>query len=126
MHAQDLSGFWKGSLTMPGGCFPINYIELQLTVAGQTVKGDSYHYLDAENFIKKRCTGSYDPTTKKLTVQEEMVTELKIPQNCVVCIKNTNSSIVKETQLKLLKAAGQDILMVRCPPVNPVPLCFRV
>lgn len=72
---------------MVGGCFPVNYIELQLTVSGKSVRGDSYHYLDSDNFIKKRCTGSYDPDNKKIVVQEESVTDFKIPNACVICIK---------------------------------------
>jgi hypothetical protein len=85
--AQDISGFWKGTLTIPGGCFPQNYIELQLTVTGEKVKGDSYHYLDQNNFIKKKCSGTYIPGSKTIIVQEEMVTEQKIPEFCGICIK---------------------------------------
>jgi hypothetical protein len=72
---------------MVGGCFPVNYIELQLTVTGKYVRGDSYHYLDTDNYIKKRCTGTYDPSTKVIVVQEESITDFKIPNSCVICIK---------------------------------------
>lgn len=87
VFGQDISGFWKGTLTIPGGCFPQNFIELQLTVDGNTVRGDSYHYLDRNNFIKKKCTGSWSPETKTLVVQEEYVVERKVPENCSICIK---------------------------------------
>ncbi|RZL02473.1 MAG: hypothetical protein EOO89_29405, partial [Pedobacter sp.] len=86
-YAQNISGFWKGTLTMTGGCFPINYIELQLTISGTIDTGDSYQYMDVHNYIKKRCTGTYDPNTKTIIVQEEMVLSYKIPQHCVICIK---------------------------------------
>lgn len=118
-YAQDLSGFWKGTLTMPGGCFPINYIELQLTVAGTTVRGDSYHYLDADNFIKKKCTGSYDPSTKLLTVQEVMVTELKIPQNCVVCIKKYKFTYSKRDTVETLEGGWTGHIDGTLSPCQP-------
>jgi hypothetical protein len=85
--AQDISGFWKGTLTIPGRCFPENYIELQLTVEGSRVRGDSYHYLDQNNYIKKRCTGTWNESSNTLVVQEEIVTEKKVPEHCGICIK---------------------------------------
>ncbi len=94
--AQDISGFWKGSLTVPGGCFPENYIELQLTVRGSRIFGDSYHYLDQNNFIKKRCSGSFDSATKTVIVQEDYVTEKKVPEHCTVCIKRYTFLYTKE------------------------------
>ena len=53
VQAQNLNGFWKGTLTMSGGCFPINNIELQIHIASDSVSGDSYHYLDIDNYVKK-------------------------------------------------------------------------
>src|SRR5688500_283102 len=87
LEAQDISGFWKGTLTMKGGCFPINHIELQITVTNNQVTGYSYHYLDLDNYIKKECSGYYNPVTKKLIVQEGNILTVQIPSNCVVCIK---------------------------------------
>jgi hypothetical protein len=87
MQAQDVSGFWKGSLTMPGGCFPVNNIELQINIAANSINGNSYHYLDANNYIKKTYEGTYDSTQKKVIVQELLVTNYRIPQTCIVCIK---------------------------------------
>lgn len=85
--AQNLNGFWKGTLTMTGGCFPINHIELQINVDGTAARGDSYHYLDINNYIKKDFKGSYNATSKTIVVQELDVTTYHIPQSCVVCIK---------------------------------------
>ncbi|HEV7620917.1 MAG TPA: hypothetical protein VGO09_04255 [Flavisolibacter sp.] len=85
--AQDLNGFWKGTLTMRGGCFPVNNIELQIHISGNNVSGDSYHYLDIDNYVKKIFTGSYDPSLKKIVLQEEEVTTFRIAPNCSVCIK---------------------------------------
>jgi hypothetical protein len=72
---------------MKGGCFDVNYIELQLTISGNSVTGYSYHYRDIDNYIKKKCSGTYDPVLKKLIFQEEIVTTYKIPFHCSICIK---------------------------------------
>ena len=87
VQAQNLSGFWKGTLTMTGGCFPINNIELQIQVAGGAASGDSYHYLDIDNYVKKKFTGSYFASEKKIVLQEGLVTTFKIRPECKVCIK---------------------------------------
>jgi hypothetical protein len=87
IDAQNLSGFWKGTFTM-NGCFSVNNIELQMTVDGAIVSGDSYHYLDVNNYVKKKIIGDYDLSLKKLTVQEGLVTTYHIPYHCVICIKN--------------------------------------
>jgi hypothetical protein len=85
--AQDISGYWKGTLMMRG-CFPENNIELQIDSKGNIVSGDSYHYQDIDNYVKKRFRGSYDRVTKKLNVQEGIVSTYHIPQRCVICVKN--------------------------------------
>ena len=87
VQAQNLSGFWKGTLTMAGGCFPINNIELQIHVTGKEVTGDSYHYLDVDNYVKKMFAGNYSSSEKKIVLQEGLVTTFKIRPECKVCIK---------------------------------------
>lgn len=86
--AQDVSGFWKGTLTMTGGCFPVNNIELQIHLDGKNINGDSYHYLDIDNYVKKNFEGFYNPAQKELVLNEGLVTTFKIPAHCSVCIKN--------------------------------------
>ena len=86
-QAQSLNGFWKGTLTMSGGCFPVNNIELQIHIVDGKVYGDSYHYLDIDNYVKKNFKGSYDAAAKKIIIQEDTVTTFKIRPGCVVCIK---------------------------------------
>jgi hypothetical protein len=85
--AQNLNGFWKGSFVMNMSCFPVNNIELQITIRNDSVYGKSYHYLDVNNYVKKNFTGSYHPESRKIIVQEEIVTTFKIPNECKVCIK---------------------------------------
>jgi hypothetical protein len=86
--AQDVSGFWKGTLTMTGGCFPVNHIELQIDITGTSLTGNSYHYLNIDNFVKKQFQGFYNPAQKRLVLNEGLVTVFAIPSHCTVCIKN--------------------------------------
>lgn len=87
---------------MPGGCFPENHIELQLTITGSRVTGDSYHYLDHNNYIKKKCTGTYNASTNELVVQEEYVTEKKVPDHCAICIKKYSFTYNKKDSVETL------------------------
>jgi hypothetical protein len=102
LQAQDLNGIWKGSLGMRGGCFAENNIELQLHIRGTTVFGDSYHYQDINNYVKKKLTGSYDTASKRLILHEEYVTTYHIPQTCVICMKNYYLSYSKDGNLETL------------------------
>ena len=72
---------------MRGGCFPVNNIELQIHINGDTVWGNSYHYLDIDNYVKKNFIGSWTSASKKIIIQEQVVTTFKIAPNCSVCIK---------------------------------------
>lgn len=88
LHAQDLTGFWKGSLQMGGGCFATNNIELQLHFNGDSVFGDSYHYENVDYYVKKSLTGTYDRAARTLVLHETFVTTFHIPQTCSICVKN--------------------------------------
>jgi hypothetical protein len=100
--AQDVSGYWKGTLSMRG-CFPENNIELQINGKGEIVIGDSYHYQDIDNYVKKNFKGTFDKSTKKLTVQEGIVTTYHIPQRCVICVKNFELTYSREGKVESLK-----------------------
>jgi hypothetical protein len=100
--AQDISGFWKGTLSMRG-CFPENNIELQINGKGEIVIGDSYHYQDIDNYVKKNFKGTFDKSTKRLTVQEGIVTTYHIPQRCVICVKNFELVYSREGKVETLK-----------------------
>lgn len=69
--AQNLNGFWKGTFIMNRGCFPVNNIELQITISGDSMYGQSYHYLDVNNYVKKIFKGSYNATLKKLLYKKK-------------------------------------------------------
>ena len=86
--AQDINGFWKGRLVMePGGCFPVYNIEFQLQIAGNSIRGNSYHYSDTTNYVKEDFEGMYDTVAKSLRIDEQKVSVFKIPPDCIPCIK---------------------------------------
>jgi hypothetical protein len=89
IRAQDLNGIWKGTLTQnTGGCFPVYYIEIQINISGDSVQGNSYHYSDITNYVKKKYKGDYSASQKKLSLHEGVVQTFKIPADCTPCIKN--------------------------------------
>jgi len=100
--AQDISGYWKGTLSMRG-CFPENNIELQINSKGNVVTGDSYHYQDIDNYVKKNFRGSFDRASKKLILQEGTVTTYHIPQRCVICVKKFDLTYSREGKVETLK-----------------------
>lgn len=87
---------------MSSGCFAVNNIELQLHIRGTEVFGDSYHYQDVNNYVKKKLTGTYDPATKKLVLHELYVTTFHIPGTCAICVKNYYLSYNKDGTLETL------------------------
>jgi hypothetical protein len=103
LKAQDLNGFWKGTLSMPSGCFATNNIELQLHIKGTTVFGDSYHYENINYYVKKKIEGTYDPVTKKLVLHELYITTYHIPNTCIICIKNFYLSYSKDGNVETLQ-----------------------
>ncbi len=101
--AQDVTGFWKGTLDMDRGCFAENNIELQITVRKDSVYGNSYHYFDIDNYVKKKFTGSYDAKSGKIFLQELLVTTYKIPQQCKICIKKYELTYSRNADHEFLK-----------------------
>lgn len=86
--AQELNGVWKGTLTqMPGGCFPVYNVELQVKITNNQVAGFCYHYSDFSNYVKKNYNGVYNAETKTINIQEQRVMTFHIPQDCTPCIR---------------------------------------
>ena len=101
-YGQDISGFWKGSLTIPNACFATNNIEVQISLKDGIVSGNSYHYRDIDNYIKKNTTGSYDRATKTVSLNEIDVTTYHIPTRCIICIKYYKLHYSKEGNQEVL------------------------
>jgi hypothetical protein len=101
-YAQDVSGFWRGNLTIPNACFATNNIEMQITIKDGILSGNSYHYRDIDNYIKKTTTGSYEKGSKTVTIKEIDVTTYHIPTRCIICIK--------DYRLRYSKQGDQEVL----------------
>ncbi|MDB5250728.1 MAG: hypothetical protein JWQ40_5122 [Segetibacter sp.] len=108
---QNMTGFWKGSFDMFGGCFAQNNIELQITIKGDSVYGNSYHYLDVNNYVKKKFWGTYNATSKKIILQERVVTTFKIPQECRICIKQYELDYSSSGNTEFLKGGWSSVLV---------------
>lgn len=102
VHAQNLNGFWKGTFAMRG-CFPNNNIELQINISNGVATGDSYHYQDIDNYVKKKFRGVYDAERKKLSLREGMVVTYHIPHRCVICVKDFDLVYSREGNIETLK-----------------------
>lgn len=87
---------------MGGGCFSENNMELQLHFVGDSVYGDCYQYENINYYVKKKITGHYDRSQKKLTIHETFVTTFHIRPTCSICIKNFYLSYNKEGKTETL------------------------
>ncbi len=119
LSAQDLNGFWKGTLEMRGGCFAENNIELELTISGTTVVGTSYQYLDTGNYIKKSIRGTYNLVLKTLTLQEGNVTGYKIPQRCTICVKKFELTYSKTDKTETISGGWTGNILNTSVPCQP-------
>ncbi|MGH2566001.1 MAG: hypothetical protein ACRDE5_15900, partial [Ginsengibacter sp.] len=99
--SQNLNGIWKGTLSMRG-CFDENNIELQIHLNGSSARGYSYHYQDINNYVKKKFVGNYDQVSKKIILQETIITTYHIPVRCVICIKKFELQYSKSGNIETL------------------------
>lgn len=85
---QDLNGKWAGRLVMaPSGCFPIYNIQFDLTDSLGTISGTALHFSDSSNYVKKRISGKYLKDSNQLLLEESVILDFKINQDCVPCKK---------------------------------------
>ena len=89
----------------------MNNIELQITIRGDSIYGSSYHYLDTDNYIKKKFTGWYNAASQKIILQEEVVTTYHIPSICKICIKKYDLSYSRMVNQEVLTGDWSGVLM---------------
>lgn len=88
LSAQDLNGIWRGTLTpQAGGCFPVYYLELQITNANNVLSGNAYDYYDKARYVRLDFNGRYNAITKRLVLIEDKLLNVQIPRECFPCIK---------------------------------------
>ena len=102
LHSQNLSGIWKGRLGMSGGCFSENNLEIQLSVKGDSIYGSCYQFENINYYVKKDIRGTYDKATKKVVLNEGIVTTFHIHERCTICVKNFYLSFGKNGSTETL------------------------
>ncbi len=118
-HGQNINGFWKGSLTMGSACFPVNNVELQITISNDSAFGSTYHYLDVDNYIKKTVEGKYNAASKLLTIKEIIVSTYHIPNRCVICLKDFQLTYSKDGKVEMLKGSWMGNILETSTPCGP-------
>lgn len=120
LHAQNLNGIWRGKLTPEaGGCFPVYYLELQISSADNVLSGNAYDYYDKTRFVRLDFNGRFNSNTKRLVLIEEKILTVQIPRDCFPCIKTYDLTYSKNGKDEFLtgdfKGHGADKRLA-CPP----------
>ena len=120
LSAQDLNGIWRGKLTpKDGGCFPVYYLELQISSINNILSGNAYDYYDKSRFVRLDFNGRFNASTKRLVLIEDKVIKAQIPRECFTCIKTYDLTYSRNGNVELLtgdfKGFGAD-RKEPCPP----------
>lgn len=85
VQAQNLTGIWRGYFITEG--YDQYKFEVQIKqTPKKTVDGVSYSYLSTVFYGKATLTGSYNPKTKQILIQEIKTVEVRMSGNSVACI----------------------------------------
>lgn len=120
LSAQDLNGIWRGKLTPEaGGCFPVYYLELQISYVNNLITGNAYDYYDKARFVRLDFNGRFNSNTKRLVLIEEKILTVQIPRDCFPCIKTYDLTYSQNGKNEFLtgdfKGFGAD-KKTACPP----------
>ncbi|HEY0676778.1 MAG TPA: hypothetical protein VGD17_00780 [Chitinophagaceae bacterium] len=120
LGAQDLNGIWRGKLTPEaGGCFPVYYLELQISSANNIISGNAYDYYDKARFVRLDFNGRFNSLTKRLVLIEDKILNVQIPRDCFPCIKTYDLTYSQSGKDEFLtgdfKGHGAD-KRTACPP----------
>jgi hypothetical protein len=120
LSAQDLNGIWRGKLTPEaGGCFPVYYLELQISFVNNAITGNAYDYYDKSRFVRLDFNGRFNATTKRLVLIEDKILTVQIPRDCFPCIKTYDLTYSINGKNEFLtgdfKGSGSD-RKTACPP----------
>ena len=87
-EGQNLDGKWTGRLVMaPSGCFPIYNIEFSIEEKGGKIVGTALHFSDSSNYVRKNIYGTYSKDSNQIYIEEKEITDYKIKEDCVPCMK---------------------------------------
>lgn len=88
LFSQELDGRWAGRLVMaPSGCFPIYNIEFTIQEKDGKIGGTVLHFSDSSNYVRKNIYGTYSKDSNLLIIEEKSITDFKIKEDCVPCMK---------------------------------------
>ena len=88
LFSQELDGRWTGRLVMaPSGCFPIYKIEFTIQEKDGKIGGTVLHFSDSSNYVRKNIYGTYSKDSNLLIIEEKSITDFKIKEDCVPCMK---------------------------------------
>jgi hypothetical protein len=113
LDAQQLTGFWKGTLSQEaGGCFPEYFLELQIEQKGSSISGISYDYYNTSTYARLNFTGSFNENNQQLKLVEKKILTFRVPDDCTPCIKTYNLQYKKEGVEEFLVGSwkGKDYL----------------
>ncbi len=94
--AQNITGIWRGAfsggqtsvferLHSPQAANPYKY-EVQIKDVSGQLKGVTYSYQDTSFYGKASFSGTFDPKSNRVLVQEKKMLELRIASNSSACI----------------------------------------
>lgn len=102
LQAQNLSGIWRGYFITEG--YDQYKFEVQIKQTPQrAVSGVSYSYLTTVFYGKATLTGSYNPKTKQILIQEIKTVELRMSGSSVACIMRCLMEYSKSGQEEFLE-----------------------
>jgi hypothetical protein len=120
LHAEDLNGIWKGTLTQgPGGCYPSYFLEIQINSTQDLITGRAYDYYDKNHFVKMSFTGRYNAQTHRLVLIENRILQALIPEDCLPCIKTYDLNYSKSGNAEELTGDWKGLYSEKrltCPP----------
>jgi hypothetical protein len=120
LGAQDLNGIWRGTLTpQAGGCFPVYYLELQISTMNNTISGNAYDYFDKARYVRLDFNGRFNANTKRLVLIEEKLLNVQIPRECFACIKTYDLTYSQNGKNEFLTGDFKGFAADRTTPCPP-------
>jgi hypothetical protein len=120
LSAQDLNGIWRGTLTpQAGGCFPVYYLELQITTVNNVLSGNAYDYYDKARYVRLDFNGRFNAITKRLVLIEEKLLNVQIPRECFPCIKTYDLTYSQNGKDEFLTGDFKGFASDRTTPCPP-------
>ncbi|NNV55849.1 hypothetical protein [Limnovirga soli] len=109
LHAQDITGIWRGYFNSGYGYYKQQYkYEIQINqlankAAQKSIQGVTYSYHTTVFYGKATLQGIYDAKNKSLTFNELKLVELKISDKSEPCLMSCYLDYSKEDKTEILR-----------------------